>query len=280
MDLSAVASAVRLGPDGIWISPAVSAVSYPEEDNNICFAIEDGSFWFAHRNQAIVSAVRRFPPSGIFFDVGGGNGYVAKALQDCGIEVVLVEPGKDGARNARQRGVQHVMRCSLEDAGFRAGVMPAIGLFDVVEHVEDDHAFLAGAHSCLTPSGRLYLTVPAFQWLWSQADLDARHWRRYTLSQICAALEATGFTIDYATYVFGFLVLPSYLLRALPFRLGLSSKKSVREKAEMEHRLNNPLAEKFVGRLSRRELRHLDSGGRLRLGGSCLVVAKKRETND
>jgi SAM-dependent methyltransferase len=275
MDLSAVASRIRMGPEGVWISPTVSTVSYPEEDNNICFAVEEDSFWFAHRNQAIVETVRRFPPPGTFFDVGGGNGYVAKALQDSGIEVVLVEPGKDGARNARERGVAHIMRCTLQDACFRPGVIPALGLFDVIEHVEDDRRYFSDVRSHLVPGGRVYLTVPAFQMLWSQEDVDAGHWRRYTLSRICALLKASGFEIDYATYFFSYLLLPIYFLRALPFSLGISPKKDVKERTQKDHRITNPLVHQLIDWLNRCELACLDSGRRINIGASCLVVARK-----
>jgi hypothetical protein len=45
-----------------------------------CFALEDSSFWFAHRNACLLAVLRQFPTIGPFFDVGGGNGFVAAAL--------------------------------------------------------------------------------------------------------------------------------------------------------------------------------------------------------
>ena len=106
LDLCEIASAIRLDPEGFWNSSKISAVSYEEEHNDICFGVEEKSFWFTHRNRCILSAVRLLPPPGAFFDVGGGNGYVAKAIQDAGFEVVLVEPGLPGVRNARRRGLR------------------------------------------------------------------------------------------------------------------------------------------------------------------------------
>ena len=68
-------------------------ISYPDEANEMCFRIEENSFWFRHRNNCIIEVVKQFPPKGIFFDIGGGNGFVAKELEKNGIETVLVEPG-------------------------------------------------------------------------------------------------------------------------------------------------------------------------------------------
>ena len=40
------------------------AISYPEEENEACFQIEDQSFWFRHRNDCIRELVRNFLPKG------------------------------------------------------------------------------------------------------------------------------------------------------------------------------------------------------------------------
>src|SRR6478672_10328186 len=106
MNLLDSASNLHLTPEGWWASPTVSDISYPEEGNSVYFDVEDASFWFQHRNRCIVEALKLFPPAGAFFDVGGGNGCVARAIQDAGFEVVLVEPGIWGVRNAVKRGIR------------------------------------------------------------------------------------------------------------------------------------------------------------------------------
>ena len=112
--------------------------TYPDAGNAFCFQVEDGSFWFHHRNACILGAVRRFPPAGPVFDIGGGNGFVARGLVQQGFPAVVVEPGPEGARNARSRGLDPVVCAALDDAGFRPGALPAAGLFDVLEHLDDD----------------------------------------------------------------------------------------------------------------------------------------------
>src|SRR6266567_1791580 len=103
LSLSKIAANLEQGTNGIWSARNVSKVSYPDEGNTSCLAVEDTSFWFRHRNNCILEVMKNLPPATPFFDVGGGNGYVAKALQDAGLEVVLVEPGSTGALNARRR---------------------------------------------------------------------------------------------------------------------------------------------------------------------------------
>ena len=95
------------------------------------------------------------------------------------------------------------MICStFEDAGFRQNTLPAVGMFDVLEHVEDDAGFLRTLHETMIPDGRLYLTVPAYQWLWLAEDTYAGHFRRYTLSSLTSILNRAGFDVEFRSYMF------------------------------------------------------------------------------
>ena len=159
-----------------------------------CFALEDNSFWFAHRNACLLALLRRFPTTGPFFDIGGGNGFVAAALQsEGGLPVVLVEPGADGIRHAQGRKLGTVVQATLKEARFRDRSLPAIGFFDVLEHIDDEQGFLGEIRRCLAANGRIYLTVPAGRWLWSDADVQAGHFRRYTFASLRRALDHAGF---------------------------------------------------------------------------------------
>jgi SAM-dependent methyltransferase len=272
--LSEISTSLDLGPDGVWTTRSVSPVSYPEAGNDLYFAIEDSSFWFGHRNHCILEAARLLPPPGPIFDVGGGNGFVARALQDAGWDVVLVEPGPRGAANAVRRGVRHVVRAAFGDAGFLPGSIPAIGLFDVLEHTADQHAFLSSLARCLIPGGRIYITVPASRWLWSHEDEDAGHFRRYSLADLSRALEKTGFAVEYATHFFGFVPLLALPWRVLPYRLGFAGKPGAPERVRAEHEVANPFARRVLEFLTAREVRRLRRRRASRFGGSCLVVAQ------
>lgn len=64
-------------------------------------------------------------------------------------------------------------------------------MFDVVERVADDVGFLRETVRALRPGGMLFLTVPAYPWLWSHEDEVAGHHRRYTAAKMRTALEAS-----------------------------------------------------------------------------------------
>jgi SAM-dependent methyltransferase len=280
MKLKEIAPCLKKTPGGWW-SPATAleSVSYPAEGNALCFAVEDASFWFAHRNDCILEAMKVFPSTDPFLDVGGGNGYVARAVQEAGFDVVLVEPGIDGVRNAMQRGIRHVVHSTSDAADIRPESIGGIGLFDVVEHIQEDIAFLRNMHNLLAPGGRVYITVPSYQWLWSHEDSAAGHARRYTLRTLREALEVAGFTIDYETYFFGFLPPLILLSRAIPYRLGMAQKINSEEAVRSDHELKSPLANRILHGLNQRELKRIANKRTIRMGGSCLTVARKHDAN-
>ncbi len=263
------------GPDGVWAARSQKQeIAYPEEGNLNCLALEADSFWFEHRNRCIQAVVRGFPPPGTIFDVGGGNGYVALGLQQAGFQVALVEPGRQGVQNARLRGVETLICSTLEDVDFPAESLPAVGLFDVLEHIEQDEAFLRSMNHLLVPGGRIYLTVPAFQTLWSADDDYARHYRRYSVHGLRRVLVQAGLRLEFASYIFFFLPLPIFLLRAIPTRLGLRKHESW-DRYQQEHHAQPGIVGRVLDGLLGWELARLKKGRAVPVGGSCLVVARK-----
>lgn len=216
-DLAAAAPGLHLDGDGLW--RASTPAGPPYVASQAAVEVEDGSFWFRYRNERIVETVRRFPPAGTLVDIGGGNGFVARGLTQAGFPVVVVEPAGEAARHAADRGLDPVVCATLDDAGFVPGSLPAVGLFDVLAHQADDTAVLASIARALRPDGRLYLTVPAYAWLWSDDDAAAGHQRRYTRGSLTRVVEAAGFALETDTYLFAPLLLPVLLGRAIPSTL-------------------------------------------------------------
>ena len=268
---------LNLSSDGIWYSSNNDRISYPEEGNTACFEIEDSSFWFRHRNNCICELVAKFPPrgKGPIFDIGGGNGFVAKGLMDAGWDVVLVEPGASGARNAKRRGLKHVICGTTQSAGFKNGSLPAIGVFDVVEHIENDLGFLRHLWDLLEPGGMLYITVPAYNFLWSHQDVNAGHFRRYSVVSMEKKLLETGLKPVYSTYIFEFLPIPIFLLRTLLYRFGIVKSGSACNEAEKDHSQKQGLIGAIIAKIFESEIKSIRAGKSVGFGGSCLVTARK-----
>lgn len=261
--------------DGILFSRSESRISYPESGNKICFELEDSSFWFGHRNQCIIQSVKRYCPDALFFDIGGGNGFVSKGLEEEGINTVLIEPGLTGCENARQRGLRTIVCSTLENASFKKNSLPAAGLFDVVEHIEQDVSFLQSVADFLKPGGYVFLTVPAYRFLWSNEDVDAGHFRRYTLRSMEKKINQAGLRVVYSSYIFALLPVAVFLFRTLPSKLGFNKHSNDPIKHKEAHSGKHSAMRNILQWILNLEISQIKKGRRIPFGGSCFVIAQK-----
>src|SRR5690242_7143797 len=107
------------------------------------FAAEDRHFWFQARNRILEAAIapleRRWPDGYRAVEVGCGTGFVLRLLERvcCRGDVVGLDPYEEGLELARKRVRCRLVRGDLEGWPFREP-FHLIGLFDVLEHIEDD----------------------------------------------------------------------------------------------------------------------------------------------
>lgn len=223
------------------------AISYPTEGNKNCYEMETHSQWFQARNTNISDIIQRFPFKGDFLDIGGGNGYQLSHLQQTlfrekGITSAMCEPGPEGCSNAASRGVNNVYCTLVEDFPFNEYNIGGIGLFDVIEHIEDDAAFLNMLVSIIPNGTRIYITVPALKFLWSSEDQYAGHYRRYNLQEEARILKKTKLKLVYSGYFFSYYVPFVWLLRVMPEKLGKKVSPSVLQQRESQfHRQSGKL---------------------------------------
>lgn len=265
----------KLIPDkeGIWRAPNIPKVSYPEEARQVLFSLEENSFWFQHRNKCIETIMSRFPPKEYIIDVGGGNGFVSLCIQDAGYDVILLEPGSEGVINAKKRGIKNILHTTFQGAKFPDCSIDSIGLFDVLEHMEDDQEFLAEVSDAMKKESRLYITVPAHQYLWSDVDVYSGHFRRYSIASLTEVLNRSGFKIKYVSYFFSGLSVPIFLFRTLPTILSFSKGETCFE-TELTHRSRKGFGGSILDRHWQREVEKLKSARRF-TGSSIIAVADK-----
>ncbi|MFA5779102.1 MAG: class I SAM-dependent methyltransferase [Elusimicrobiota bacterium] len=238
-DVRQIADNLNLSPDGIWVAPKSTDFAFLPDDETDWVQVQQHSFWYQHRNNCFKELFKNFSPSGVLLEVEAGDGFVSLGLQQSGIQVVAIEPDLKHARNAKRRGVENVISAKIEDVEWKPGCVSGVGLFDVLEHVEDEIDFLRQIrHQLLKPSGRLYISVPAYKWLWSKEDDEACHLRRYSMEMLRNRLKAAGFMIEYATYFFSVLVVPIFFFRALPTRFGIRPDRT-HLSSYREHNLKN-----------------------------------------
>ncbi|MDG1491254.1 MAG: class I SAM-dependent methyltransferase [Planctomycetota bacterium] len=259
---------------GIWHSGTPREVSYSVDGHSECFGVEEGSFWFKHRNECIGAVAQRFltEPSSGLVEVGGGNGYVAQHLTQSGVPTLVVEPGAVGAMNAAGRGLT-VIRGLLGDLPVPESSIPAWGLFDVLEHVEGELELLETMRRCSTDDAKLLITVPAFGWLWSDEDRDAGHYRRYSRTGLARVMKEAGWETTWSSYLFSWLPAVQLPLRVIPSRLGFYRGSSAR--AQQAQHSPGILAPLVAGSLSW-ESSLFRRGAKIPFGGSIIGVFTPR----
>jgi hypothetical protein len=117
----------------------------------------------------------------------------------------------------------------------------------------------------------LFVTVPAFQSLFSEADVELGHFRRYSKKQMKLLLESEGFSVLYCTYFFSILFLPMFIFR----KMLAGKKKEGKNRRKTEHAQNRKWLNKLLYRLLAYEKLFVQINAGLPFGSSCLAVAVK-----
>lgn len=269
MDVSKIAPKAQMGGYGFWETGVTEEISYTKDGHNAIQVSESNSFWFEHRKHCVTYAMEGNLQEPVL-DVGGGNGLFTKYLQDKNISSILLEPGVSGALNAVGNGVEQVINGSLYDAGVLSSSVGSVVLLDVLEHIEDDEKFLLELNRILREDGQLFLTVPAFQYLYSSFDKEVGHFRRYTLASLEEKMVRNGFIIDYKSYFFSFLPLPILIGR---FLVNKFKKKSKRKSTG--HMKKSGLIGGLLQALLWPEQVMIKKKLKIPFGSSCLIIAKK-----
>src|SRR3989344_3810834 len=146
-------------------------------------------------------------------EVGAGYGAMCLALRRFG-SVTAFEPDTKAREICKEKCDAVFDGSELSElVKRRGGSFSLVAILDVIEHVEDDVGFARELAELLEPSGHLLVTVPAYQWLWSELDVLAMHYRRYNKAKIIRVLESAGFEIEYASYWNAALLLPAAIVR-------------------------------------------------------------------
>src|SRR5680860_91709 len=85
---------------------------------------------------------------------------------------------------------------------FADEVFDVVAAFDVVEHCEQESVAMDELARVLAPGGRMLLSVPAYQWAWTDHDIRAGHYRRYTKPRLVNLVNGAGLTVERSTYAF------------------------------------------------------------------------------
>jgi 2-polyprenyl-3-methyl-5-hydroxy-6-metoxy-1,4-benzoquinol methylase len=135
-------------------------------------------------------------------DVGAGSGLFSRQLIKEGLcnSAVCVDPHYAEEKTESYHGKQIHFVKSIENRPQKLILM-----MDVLEHVPDDVAFLKEYVESMEAGGHVFITVPAFQFMWSGHDVFLEHHRRYTIGMLEAVVKKASLTPVKSRYFFASL---------------------------------------------------------------------------
>jgi SAM-dependent methyltransferase len=258
--------------------------SYDPRYFPLLYQVEDRHFWFRGRNLAIAAMVKRslpdLPPGCRVLECGCGTGNVLQMLERLGdrVTVVGMDLFAEGLLYARQRTRAFLVQGDLHSPPF--GVrFDLVGLFDVLEHMPDDHQVLRDLRALVADGGRLLLTVPAHPQLWSYFDEASHHCRRYKRDELLEKLHEAGYEAECVTYLMASLLAAAWLGRRLAALLGSRPAGQAARADQLAARelRTLPVVNAALELLLRMEAGLLAYRGSLPWGTSLLVTARLRQ---
>ena len=207
---------------------------------------EDRHWWYRGRRRIVQNELARLtvPPDARVLDAGCGSGRLLDELTAYG-SVSGLDMNPDSVEVARGRGHADVQEGAVESLPWEDETFDLITCLDVVEHTADDRVSMRELRRVLVPGGRLLITVPAYQALWSSHDVFNRHYRRYDRRTMRALASDTDMTIERMTYFNSLLLPPAAVVRLLQ-RLRLRHARTAVENGNGAHRSDVELTPQWL----------------------------------
>ena len=210
----------RSGPDPSPAGPQREAVpgALDEAYASRYRDLYERHWWWRAREELVVREVERLltrSPArerARVLDVGCGDGFIFPRLEPLA-DVEGLEPDPRLSGDGGEHGGRLIHRTSLE--AFEPSEQYSVVLMlDVLEHLPDPVTALRRCGELLRPDGRLLLTVPAFNALWTTHDDLNHHFIRYRRATLASVAGRAGFEVRRARYFFHWVFFAKLAVRA------------------------------------------------------------------
>lgn len=168
------------------------------------FRIEDTHWWYVAKQRIVANLIARYADHGQsprlrIADLGCGCGAMLSRLRG-EHDVVGVDPSPLAIEFSARRGIAVLQGSFPDQIPLDRDSFDVVLLLDVIEHLQDDRAGVKTAGSLLRRGGVMIITVPAYQWLWSDWDELHHHYRRYNRSMLRSVLRDSQLDIRLLSY--------------------------------------------------------------------------------
>ncbi len=210
---------------GLITSCDPQEISFPSE---LFEDLENGydSVFNRHRSKEVIEIIKKNEIE-LLWEIGAGDGQISQNLMEQDINIIAIEPLLSGVSKLNSLSIK-TFPGTLKMLQLPDNSIEAIGIFDVLEHIDNTVPFLEEIYRVLKPQGYLIITVPAGQYLFSNYDLSIGHFRRYSKTELKRSLGNSGFKPKVVKYQFFILILPVLLLRRIPYLLKIDKGEDLK----------------------------------------------------
>jgi hypothetical protein len=175
----------------------------------IASGVDQNTHWYYQSKKLPLFHYFKKLPDSIKYDiidVGSGSGFFAKELLDAFPDKInvcyLIDTEYTIEEINDSLSTKLVKQTRIPDSISNSLVI----LMDVLEHLEDDVQMLADIkNNSIGAANYYFITVPAFQSLWSAHDVYLCHYRRYTIATLRKLLLKSQFPFESVYYLYGTL---------------------------------------------------------------------------
>jgi SAM-dependent methyltransferase len=161
--------------------------------------LDERHWWYRARRDVLAALIERridLPTEARILEIGCGTGHNLQMLARFGaVEGIELD---DAARAIAEARLGKPIGSSPLPGliGVPDRAFDLVAVLDVIEHVEDDVQSLQTIASKLRPGGKILVTVPAHQWMWSAHDVVNHHKRRYSAKSLRRLIEQAGLRVE------------------------------------------------------------------------------------
>jgi SAM-dependent methyltransferase len=170
-------------------------------------AEREQTYWWHLGRLRIIQAYVRRAKSGKknlrILNIGCGTGGTIDMLENFG-KTDNVDISDEAIKFMKRHGYKRITKVSGVKLPFKAKTYDVVGAFDVLEHIDKQVAALKEWKRVIKDDGAIIITVPAYQWLWSDHDVSLHHKRRYTTKRLAEAAEQAGLEPEKKSYAIVF----------------------------------------------------------------------------
>ena len=158
-------------------------------------------------------------------DFGAGAGNLSQLfLVEFGVKPICIEVDPELQKVLAQKSFRVASKISEID-----GEISMVFCSNVLEHIYDDLGVLKELYFSMAPKAKLAIYVPALNFIFSELDTKAGHFRRYERRELIKKVAASGFVVEKCFYGDSLGVMASLVLKIFGYRnkLGIGAGKSL-----------------------------------------------------